>query len=289
MGILDSVGKSGIISSVGEMAIPGFGLLATGIGALAGGIFGALKTDPNKTAREAMLKAKLAQDQLKADQYNRSMETITGARRRDLSTMWNQYQMTEGATNAAAAGGRGQFGKANNQTFATFANATDSMAGKYLDTITGLKDSVSDAARQSQIDYERGLASIPEGQPWYVNALEGAMGGASAGMQVDKGIYDSKYGNYLKNIMGKRSPSDTTVDTDPGKKVDDIVTQENNYASNPASNYNIGNWQPDISYKYNNPNLLTSDKLPGSGKSNNAAFFNNPNWMNFFSTPRLWR
>jgi hypothetical protein len=272
-----------------EMAkeIPSFDFLGTGIGAGIGLLRGLLTEDPAKRQRTAMEDAYKYQQQLYADQYNRSMETITGARRRDLSTMWNQYQMGEGATNAAAAGGRGQFGKANNQTFATFANATDSMTGKYLDTITNMKDSYSDNLRNSAIQHTKELGMLPAEQPWYTRALDGAMGGASAGFQVDKGRYDSMYGDYLKDLMGKgTTPSKTT---DPGKKVDDVVTPENNYASDPASNYNINNWQPDISNKYSNPNLLISDKLPGSGKSNNIGFFNSPNWMNFLLTPRLWR
>jgi hypothetical protein len=282
MGILDSG------TNVANTAIPGFGFLATGIGALAGGIFGALKTDPAKAAREALLKSKLAQDQLRADQYNRSMETITNTKRRDLSTMWNQYQMTEGATNAAALGGRGQFGKANNQTFATFANATDSMAGKYLDTITGLKDSASDAARQSQIDYESRLSSIPEDQPWYVKALEGAMGGASAGFQVDKGLYDSKYGDYLTRKMGTKptNTNENTDNTDPNRK-GKIVTEQPSYSTSKT----IYNWKPDNSYEFSNLNLLTSNKSNTSNSNSSLFPFNNKlldRWANYFNKQKTW-
>jgi hypothetical protein len=201
-------------------------------GAVLGGLSGLLKKDPNAAARVAMTNAYKSEQALFADQYNRTMENVYRSKQRDFSTVWNKYQMTTGAEEAASAVGRGKFGTANNKNFATYANTTDDMAGKYLDTINGLKDKYSDQQRQSQIDYDRQMAGLPEDQPWYSKMFDGMVGGASAGIAVDKGLTDLSYGDKIIEEMTNKTFTEGAYD-----KYGNLVDQKKKYVFDPAKQF----------------------------------------------------
>lgn len=168
--------------------------LATGAGV--GALSGLLQKDPNSTARTAMESAYKQQLGLYSDQFNNAMENLKKGRLADYASVWNKYTMNQGAADAAANAGRNE-GAANTKNLAVYADAKEQMANKYTTATTSLSDNYNNQLRQAAIDHQKTMAQLPAEQPWYSRMLTGAVAGASAGLQVDKGLNDMEQGNKL--------------------------------------------------------------------------------------------